>query len=144
MLASQVRDKLLDLEQKLKSKATQISQLEMTLENLLSSRSTQFSDTQSFEQICQDSTSLKMFLQSLKRAISKLKIELHADYLTLGQINISCGTPREEVLDHPPTTREAHNIASIGSFAPNGYLASTMQINSGQSTELANFNQIFT
>jgi hypothetical protein len=77
------------------------------------------SEMQAIENICQNPQSLLKVLKNLKRAIAKLKIELHADYLMLGQVNIQCQTSRET----HSTAQEPHpsfplNFASVGSFAP--------------------------
>lgn len=95
-MTGSVKEKLIELEQRIKQKSVHVSQLEATLDNLLNPKTgRRLTETQSVELICQDPATLKNVLVSLKRAISKFKIELHADYLTLGQLNIECQTARE-------------------------------------------------
>ena len=60
---SQVKEKLVELEQKLKSKAAHINQLEQTLDNLLSPRSSpKLSDAQAIENLCQQPHNLLKIL----------------------------------------------------------------------------------
>ena len=61
---------------------------------------------------------LKNVLVNLKRAISKLKIELHADYLTLGSLNIDCQSSRES-RDAQPQQAFDHNYGTMGQIVPN-------------------------
>ena len=81
---------MLEIENRIKSKFDHVSKLESNLERLLqdkddtanrsiASQSSQLSDTR---------TVLRL-LTSVKRVISKLKIELHQDYLSLGNINVN-------------------------------------------------------
>lgn len=61
---------------------------------------------------------LKNILVNLKRAVSKLKIELHADYLTLGSLNIDCQTSRDS-RDTQPQQLFDHNYGTMGTIVPN-------------------------
>ena len=117
-MTGSVKEKLIELEQRIKQKSVHVTQLEATLDNLLNPKTgRRLTETQSVELICQDPATLKNVLVSLKRAISKFKIELHADYLTLGQLNIECQTARESRDGN--VLQDHNNYATMGTMVPN-------------------------
>jgi hypothetical protein len=92
-----VKEKLKDLEKKLKLKFQHVQKLESALERTVGMHKDK---SNSVKQGVNESSPLNLgnvaalgpnnrLLQSILRVIRKLKIELHSDYLQLGQVNMA-------------------------------------------------------
>ena len=88
-----VRVKLTEVEKNLRTKFSHVQKLESALERTLglgkhaNTSSTQQNDTDSTATLNSHNPNNKL-LNSILRVIRKLKIELHSDYLMIGQVNM--------------------------------------------------------
>ena len=83
--ASQCKEKLLEVESRIKQKFQHISTLESSIDNIINKQKKDISgDVNVVGQLTFDSRTLSKIFLNIRRAVSKLKIELHQDYLMLG------------------------------------------------------------
>ena len=88
--SAHVGGKMIELEQRIKSKFSNIKSLESLLDSILGKQR----DQQALlPQLVGDANSLQKVFMNIRRAVSKLKIELHQDYLQLGQVNLHFQVP---------------------------------------------------
>ena len=89
ILSSQCKEKLLEVESRIKQKFQHISTLESSIDSIINKQKKEVSgEVNVVGQLAFDARTLNKIFLNIRRAVSKLKIEMHQDYLMVGQINV--------------------------------------------------------